>query len=551
MIISGMPYREIDLVLDNCIYGNYKFLYLSPERLTTDLLRMRLEKMNVSLFAIDEAHCISQWGYDFRPPYLKIAEARTLHPDAPVLALTATATPKVQNDIQEKLQFKKKNIFIKSFERKNLSYVVLYNEDKLQKALDVLNKVSGSSVIYVRNRKKTKEISGYLNKHKISADFYHAGLTTTIRHQKQDAWISGKVRVMVATNAFGMGIDKPDVRTVIHLDMPDSLEAYYQEAGRAGRDDQKAYAVLFYSITDKMEIERRFESSFPSVEQVRKVYHALGNFLQIPTGSGKGISYNFNMSDFCNHYKLEPLLTFNCLKITELDGYIALSDSINLPSRLHISISNLELYKFQVEQPQFDILIKTVLRSYSGVFDDFVKINEPDIAARMQIDLSEIIKKLNYLQKLNIVHYQPQKSQPQLVFTQERMSNEDVIISKEHLEDRKKRFAEKANAVLNYGQASHKCRSLMLLNYFGEKSEMRCGICDYCRSRNKLQLNEIEFSMLSEKVKVLTHEHPVHLTELISNLHTGNEDKALKAIQWMLDNEQLKYVNGNELLWSA
>lgn len=548
-IISGMSSREVDVALDNCIFGDYKFLYLSPERLSSEMVRIRIEKMNVNLFAIDEAHCISQWGYDFRPSYLKLAEIRELHPEIPVLALTATATPEVQKDIQQKLHFRKENIFIKSFERKNLSYIVLYNEDKYQKTINILNKVHGCSIIYVRNRKKTKEISDLLNKNKISTDFYHAGLDTAVRHQKQNAWVNNKTRVIIATNAFGMGIDKPDVRTVIHLDLPDSLEAYYQEAGRAGRDEKAAYAVLFYSETDKLEIEKRLFLAFPSVEQIRNVYHAIANFLQVPTGSGEGISYNFSITDFCNHYKLNPLIVFNCIKVLELDDFISVSDSAYLPSRLHFTVNNLELYKFQVQNPAYDHFIKTILRSYEGVFDGFVNINEKELAARAGIDFEQTIKNLIYLNKLRILHYEPQTDQPQLVYTQPRVDNEDIIISNEHLADRKKRFLERSNSVLNYVITLHKCRSMMLLNYFGEKTEQRCGTCDYCRERNKLQLNEIEFSNISDKVRAMTLSRSMTLQRLIGDLKVPNDDKAIKAIQWMLDNDQLKYVNGDELKW--
>ncbi|MEP7171136.1 MAG: helicase-related protein, partial [Bacteroidota bacterium] len=458
-------------------------------------------------------------------------------------------TPEVQKDIQQKLLFKKENIFIKSFERKNLSYVVLYNEDKFQKTINILTKVNGTAIIYVRNRRKTKEIADLLVKNKISADYYHAGLDTKTRNEKQLAWVNNKTRVIVATNAFGMGIDKPDVRTVIHLDLPDSLEAYYQEAGRGGRDEKAAYAVIFYSEADNIEMERRFKITFPAVEQIRNVYHAIANYLQVPTGTGQGVSFNFNVAEFCNHYKLDSLLVFNCIKVLELDDYIAVSDSAYLPSRLHFTVSNLELYKFQVEQPAYDHFIKTILRSYESVFDDFANINEKEISVRTGVDISLVLKNLNYLKKIGILNYEPQTDIPQLVFTQARVNSEDVIISKEHLEERKKRFVLRANSVLSYVTTLHKCRSMMLLNYFGEKTEQRCGSCDYCRERNKLHLNEIEFTGISEKVRALTSQRALTLQNLVSDLKVSNDDKAIKAIQWMLDNDQLRYVNGDELKW--
>lgn len=548
-IISGMSLHEVDVALDNCIFGDYKFLYLSPERLLSEMVRMRIEKMNVNLFAVDEAHCISQWGYDFRPPYMRIAEIRELHPDVPVLALTASAIPEVQKDIQQKLLFRKENIFQRSFERKNLSYLVLYDEDKYQKTITILNKVGGCSIIYVRNRRKTKEIADLLIKNKISADYYHAGLNTAIRHQKQNDWVNNKTRVIVATNAFGMGIDKPDVRTVIHLDLPDSLEAYYQEAGRAGRDEKAAYAISFFSESDKMEMERRLRLTFPSIEQIRNTYQTIANYLQIPTGTGGGVSYNFNIADFSNQYKLNPLVVFNCIKILELDDYVSLSDSVYLPSRIHFVVNNLELYKFQVEQPAYDHFLKTILRSYGGMFDDFVNISENEIATRAGIEVSQVIKNLNYLDKIKILNYISQTDQPQLVFTQPRVESNDVMISKEHLYNRKKRFIERADSVISYVRTLHKCRSMMLLNYFGEKTELRCGTCDYCRERNKLQLNDIEFSSITEKVRSLTIDRSMTLQHLITDLKIANDDKAIKAIQWLLDNDQLRYMEGNELKW--
>lgn len=548
-IISGMSAREVDIALDNCIFGDYKFLYLSPERLSSAMVRVRIEKMNVNLFAVDEAHCISQWGYDFRPPYLLIAEIRYLHPHVPVLALTATATPEVQNDIQQKLDFKKENAFKKSFERKNLSYLVLNDEDKLGKSLNILRKVAGTAIIYVRNRKKTKEIAELLIKNKITADFYHAGLNNVSRSEKQLAWINNKTRVMVATNAFGMGIDKPDVRTVIHLDLPDSLEAYFQEAGRAGRDEKTAYTILFYTESDKIEMEKRFDLAFPDIEKIKKVYHAISNFLNVPTGSGSGVSYNFNITEFCNYYKLNPMLVFSCIKILELEDYITVSDAFYLPSRIHFTVTNMELYKFQVEHPAYDHFIKTILRSYEGVFDDFIKIYEKDIALKAGIKPEEVIKNLHYLKKLGFLNYELQTDQPQLIFNHPRVDSRDLTISKANLDDRKKRYAVRAESVLFYASAFHRCRSMMLLKYFGEKTEQRCGTCDYCRERNKLQLNEMEFISLSDKIKVLTTSQPVSLVDLIKDLKVADDDTAIKTIQWMLDNDQLRYVNGNDLKW--
>ena len=327
-IFSGMHYKDIDRILDNCIYGNTKLLYLSPERLTSDLVRERIKKMKVSLIAVDEAHCISQWGYDFRPPYLQIAEIREYLPKVPIMALTATATPEVVKDIQEKLEFKRGEVFQQSFLRENLAYVVLEEEGKMEKLFKVLTGVRGSGLVYVRNRRKTKEIAMFLKKYRITADYYHAGLTNEERSQKQEAWINDKIRIIVATNAFGMGIDKPDVRVVVHMDLPDSLEAYFQEAGRAGRDGQKSYAVLLYNQGDKLDLERRFELSFPPLKEVRLTYQALGSYLQLAVGSGEGESYDFDLVEFSRVYGFSTVKTFNCLKVLERAGWIALSESI-------------------------------------------------------------------------------------------------------------------------------------------------------------------------------------------------------------------------------
>lgn len=548
-IISGMSRQEVDIALDNCIFGDYKFLYLSPERLSSEIVRLRIEKMKVNLFAVDEAHCISQWGYDFRPPYLKIAEVRELHPGVPVLALTATATAEVQVDIQKKLQFKNGSVFKKSFERKNLSYVVLYDEDRYRKTIDILNKVPGSSIIYVRNRRKTKEIAQLLLKNNISADFYHAGLAGSERSNKQTAWIENKIRIMVSTNAFGMGIDKPDVRTVIHLDLPDSPEAYFQEAGRAGRDEKNAYAILFFSENDKDDFEKRMALSFPDADQIKNIYHALGNYLQVPIGSGEGVSYPFAINDFCKNYKLDVLLSYSCLKMLESDGYIAMSDSVYLPSRIHFTLDNMELYKFQVEQPSLDPFIKIILRTYEGVFDDFVKINEKELAVKAGTNEDDVIKKLKYLQRCAVLDYKPLSDEPQIMFTQERIPSKDVRITPETLHHRKKRYLTRAHAMLKYGSTLHQCRSTILLDYFGERKEQRCGNCDYCKERNKLDLNEIEFRNISEKIKSVVTVKRVTLENLVQDLKVNNDNKSLLTIQWLIDNNQLQYVNGNELEW--
>src|SRR6201996_9595494 len=381
-IVSGMSKREVDLALDNCIYSPVKFLYLSPERLLSELVRERIRYMKVNLIAVDEAHCISQWGYDFRPPYLHIADLRDIHPEVPVLALTATATEDVREDIQQKLRFKNGVIYKKSFARKSISYVVQNEENKFRKLLDIARGVKGSGIVYVRSRKECAEIAKFYNDNGIRADYYHAGLTPDERSKKQESWKTNQTRIMVATNAFGMGIDKPDVRFVIHKDLPESLEAYYQEAGRAGRDEQKAYAVLLYNQSDRFKLERKFELAFPTIDEIKKVYHNLGNYFQLAYDAGGGISFDLDIGDFCSRYKLDPIKTLNALKFLEQDEYLAFSESVFLPSRFRFEVFNEQLYNFQIQNPGWDPFIKTLLRSYGGAFENYVRLKEFDVSRR-------------------------------------------------------------------------------------------------------------------------------------------------------------------------
>ena len=404
-VISGMGKREVDIALDNCIYGDIKFLYLSPERLLSELVRVRLRHMQVNLIAIDEAHCISQWGYDFRPSYLHLAELREIHPNVPILALTATATERVAADIQLKLNFKQAQIFRKSFERKNLSYLVYNEENKLRKLFSIAKNVKGTGIVYVRNRRETQEVARQLTMQGISADFYHAGLDTPLRMKKQTAWKNSEVKVIVATNAFGMGIDKSDVRFVVHLDLPESLEAYYQEAGRGGRDEKKAYAVLLYNNSDVFQLKNRFEQQYPSIEEIKQIYHHLGNYYQLAFGAGEGLSLEFDLADFCNRFKLDPFRTLHALKFLEHDEYIALTETVFLASRVQVLSGSADLYRFQVEQPAYDQFIKVLLRSYGGIFDQLSAVKESDLGKRLGINKNEVVKILQKLQTLQIINY--------------------------------------------------------------------------------------------------------------------------------------------------
>lgn len=548
-IYSGMTKREIDIALDNCVYGDVKFLYVSPERLETEIFIERLKKMNVNLFAIDESHCISQWGYDFRPSYLNIVKLRELKPNVPFLALTATATPEVVIDIQQKLGFKKENVLQKSFERKNLSYVVLNEENKHERLVKILSKIKGTSVVYVRSRKKTKEIAQFLYQNNISADYYHAGLTNEERTTKQHNWIANRTRVIVSTNAFGMGIDKPDVRTVVHLDLPDSLEAYFQEAGRAGRDEKKAYAVLLVEASDRIDLEQRIISSFPPIEAIKQVYQALANFFQIPIGSAYNESYNFNITTFSQQYNMQVTAVYNCLKFLEREGYLILSEAYYNPSRIRIEISKIDLYEFQVKNSKFDLFIKTLLRSYAGLFDNYVKIDEFELAKRLSTTKDKIVNGLTYLHQLKIIDYIKQTRLPQITYTTERLNVNDISISPQNYKDRKEIAIKKMESVIYYSKTLHKCRSQILLAYFGEKETYRCGVCDVCLERNKLELSDIEFTSVSDQLKKLLQKTPLPLTELVNAVQGVREDKTLKVLQWLVDNKKIKTNAENLLEW--
>ena len=546
-ITSAMHKREIDIALDNCIYGNIKFLYLSPERLSNPLAQARIRKMKVSLIAVDEAHCISQWGYDFRPSYLEIAKLRELHPQVPILALTATATAEVVTDIQKRLLFRKENVLQKSFERKNLAYVVINEEDKLSRLLKVVNNVEGTGAVYVRNRKKTQEIAAFLQRNKIPSDHYHAGLTPAERSQKQESWLRNKTRVIVATNAFGMGIDKPDVRFVVHLDLPDSLEAYFQEAGRAGRDEEKAYAVVLFNEADVLDLQSNVEMSFPTIDEIRQTYQALANYYQLAVGGGEGTAFDFDIAAFCRNYKLEAVTVFNSIRFLEKEGYLVATEAVYQPSRIHFTLSKEDLYKFQVANPKFDPFIKLLLRSYGGTFDNFVKISETDIAYRAKTGKERITEMLMKLHQLEVLAYIPQTSLPQIIYTQPRLDAKTLRISKEHLEDRKKAAIKRMEWVKDYVTSRHRCRSQLLLAYFGETETYRCGNCDVCLERNKLELTDIDFDSISRQVTLLLVSHPMPLDTLINSIQGYKEDKAIKVVQWLLDNGRLNYIDGNRV----
>lgn len=547
-IVSGMDKREIDIAFNNCIYGKTKFLYLSPERLISELAFARISQMKVNLVAIDEAHCISQWGYDFRPPYLQIAEIRKILPEVPLLALTATATTKVVEDIQQKLLFKVKNVFQKSFERKNLAYVVIKEEDKFSRLIKILDKIKGSGIVYVRNRKKTKEIAEYLLKLNIAADYYHAGLSSEERSTRQDAWLQNRKRIIVATNAFGMGIDKPDVRFVVHLDLPDSLEAYFQEAGRGGRDEKKSYAVLLYNESDVRDLEKRVKDSFPPPEEIKNFYQALANYFQLPQGSGKGMSFDFDMNDLCRKYNFKPMNAYNAIAFLERDGYITATDGLFNPSRIHILLDNEGLYQFQVANEKYDAFIKLILRSYSGVLNDYVRISEDELALRAKFPKEQIIRILKMLDSMQVLSYLPRNNMPKIIYTEERLDVKSLRLSKEHYDERKAMAHKRMDSVIHY-VTGRKCRSQALLAYFDESDTYRCGVCDICLERNKLELSNLEFENVSLQVKTLLEKQPMLINEIVHSIQNSREDKTLKVIQWLLDNEKIINTHEGMLEW--
>ena len=484
-IYSGMSHQEILTTLDNCLYGNYKFLYISPERLGTELFRVKVQRMDISMITVDESHCISQWGYDFRPAYLKIAEFRSLLPNVPVLALTATATPEVVKDIQRQLLFKEERVFSMSFERKNLAYVVRKPADKIRELLHIMQHTNGSAIVYVRNRKRTKEIAELLQTAGVTAEFYHAGLNDAVKDQRQQRWRKGESRVMVATNAFGMGIDKPDVRLVLHMDLPDSIEAYFQEAGRAGRDGQKAYAVLLYHPQDRITLRRRVPDTFPSKDYIRQVYEHLQYYYQMAMGDGLGCIKAFDIDDFCHKFKHFPVPVHNALKLLTQAGYLEYTDEQDNASRLMFTLSKEELYRLHDNDKETDRLIQMVLRSYTGVFSDYAYINEDLLSIRLHMDRQEIYTRLIHLSKLHIISYIPAKKTPFIIYTRERLEMKDLHFSEEIYEKRKEKLEKQLEAILHYAENDVSCRSRMLLHYFGEDNPHNCGICDTCLAEKR------------------------------------------------------------------
>ncbi|MDR0536910.1 MAG: RecQ family ATP-dependent DNA helicase [Tannerellaceae bacterium] len=518
-VFSGMDRQMMIVQLENCIYGDYKFLYVSPERLATDLFLAKLKAMNVSYLVVDESHCISQWGYDFRPAYLSIADIRRLIPDVPVLALTATATTEVIRDIQEKLRFKTHNVFVKSFMRKNIAYVVRRTDNAIAVISSILKAVPGTSIVYVRNRRRTKEIADELKQAGFQAEHFHAGLDPAEKNTRQNRWKSGECRVIVSTNAFGMGIDKPDVRTVIHVDMPSTLEEYFQEAGRAGRDGKKAYAVAICNTLDVKSLKLRFANEYPDRELIARVYEALGNFYQIGVGFGFGTAHELPMDRFCTAFGFFPVKVHNALKILELAGYLEYQEEAENPSRLLFNVGRDELYKIRFEERRFDDVINSVLRLYTGLFSEYAFVEEYRIAQHAGCTTAQVVEVLIALSKRHIISYIPKKRIPMVIYVQRREEQRYLDIPRTAYEDRKERMEKRISKVIEYIENDSKCRSRILLEYFGENDAPDCGVCDICLSRRRPELSDDECAAIrAALIAAYAGVGAVHIPDIVEQL---------------------------------
>lgn len=546
-IYSGMTAREIEIACNNAVYGDYKFLYVSPERLSSPNFLEFLIRFKLNLITVDEAHCISQWGYDFRPSYLQIADIRKYFPNVPVLALTATATPEVVDDIQDKLLFPRKNLLKKSFVRGNLTYLVRRKEDKLGYLLDTVSKSKGSGIIYVRSRKRCREISDLLRQQDVTADFYHAGLDSVLRKEKQNKWMRGESRVMVATNAFGMGIDKPDVRFVLHPDLPDSLEAYFQEAGRAGRDGERSVALLICNDSDKRRLHKMVTDAFPEIDRIRDVYQALCDYLQIAVGTGKFGFYTFQPEDFSRKFSFPFTTVHHSLKLLEREGYLEYTEDPDSSSRLYFLAHRDELYRTETGSKNLELLLGMLLRSYTGLFNDYVRIDEVLLARRLNVTADELYQNLKFLSQQKIIHYIPRREAPAIQFLTERLVKSRIRISNANYRDRKLNYQARVDAVIKYANSEYPCRSEQLLAYFGERGSGACGQCDVCKGEHKSGISNSEFEDISLKISELLSVHPLEIKDLISQCE-GNEKSVLKVARWLLDQGNLEMNSSNLLV---
>jgi ATP-dependent DNA helicase RecQ len=542
-IYSGMSRSEVINTLKVATNSNCKFLYVSPERLETRLFKEYLPGMHINLIAVDEAHCISQWGYDFRPPYLRVAALREELPGVPVLALTASATEEVLDDIGQRLKFKSENVFRQSFERKNLSYSVFEVDSKVNKLIEVLLKVPGSAIVYCKSRKRTKEIAELLQLQNIVADFYHAGLPQEERNKRQDDWIKNKTRVIVCTNAFGMGIDKPDVRCVIHADMPDCLENYYQEAGRAGRDGQKSFAVLLFDEKDIAELEGMATIRYPSLSEIRNVYQCIVNYLQIPTGSGEGNYYDFDINDFVKKFKLNSYTSVYALKAMEQDEWLVMNEQVFLPSKVQFTTTKETLYAFEKAHTELEPAIKALLRGYEGIFDFPTSISETVLIRLLKKDVDLIKKDLLQLHLFGIIRYEPQKDMPQIYFPRNRVRMDDLVINMELYQKRKDKFSARVKNIIQFVQEKVICRSKMIGHYFGDRKIHSCGVCDNCLRQKRLHIDEKEFEKISHRIQTVLAPQPLPSKDLIDQLGAFKKEKLWKVIEFLQSENKIEVDN--------
>lgn len=550
-IHSGMNLPTIDRELDRAAYGSIKLLFVSPERLKTELFQVRLAKMKVSLLAVDEAHCISQWGYDFRPAYQEIAEIRKIIPDVPVMALTATATDKVRKDIVQFLELKEPKVFVSSFLRKELSYSVLQESDKMRKMVDILSRVKGSTVIYSRSRKNTEALADFLKKRGFSSSAYHAGLSHDLRNQRQKEWMQNKSRIMVSTNAFGMGIDKPDVRLVVHLDLPESLEEYYQEAGRAGRDGKRAYAVLLFQEADAINLLERFEKSTPDTAFIREVYRALANFFQIAVGQGEFQVFRFDIVEFARRFKFPATKTYHALRELEQEELIVLSSSLHDPSKVKFRVGRDRLYEFSREQPKFEELIKVLLRTYGGIIDDYSKVYENRLAKYLELSEKQVVVLLKQLHQYELLNYHERSNLPSLTYLKERLSDDNLNLNEKRIDVRRKQRKRNIESMIAYAKNPDACRQKVVLEYFGEILHEDCGCCDHCYGRHDKNLSQEKKMDATERIKKLLSEKDHKLEEIVDSFPSSKKDKIISLLRELLDEGILHLDGSNHIRWKS
>ena len=534
-ISSAMNYKEIEIALNNAALGHVQFLYLSPERLENEDFRKQLSYLPITLIAVDEAHCISHWGYDFRPSYLRIAQVKEYFKDLPLIAVTASATKEVVEDIVQKLELKKPEVFRQSFGRNNLRYVVQLEESKTDRLLKIINNVGGSGVVYVKNRKRTEQIAATLNRLKVSADFYHAGIKNSLRAGKQEKWLNNKFQVMVATNAFGMGIDKPDVRFVVNMDLPDSLESYFQEAGRAGRDGKPAYAVLLFTKNDEAQLLETIEYAFPDLKMIQNCYNAICNYYQVAVGAGQGLSFEFDLDEVSKMYKLHPVLLFNSIKFLEKENYLSFLDAGFEPSKVMITMAKEDVYAFEVKYPKHETLLKTLIRSYGGIFEHYAHINEKDIAYRVKNTIALVNEQLEFLTKQEVISFVKQTELPRIILLQDRINSKHIELNLSNYKYLKKRYIEKTGQVIEYANQNKICRQIFLLNYFNELSGKKCGYCDVCIAQKQQPDNK---KIITEIVKHLKKES-LHIDQLKEKLVQFNDEQWTAVLNELIDNGTL------------